>query len=214
MIAALLWAVGLARAGEQVAVAASGLRLRQAPDAEAPYAVKVPYGAPVEVLGVTLPVEVDGALGRWAEVRYGEHTGFVFDRWLAPAPPADCRSLSDWAAALGEPIKTSVRVVDDCECASRSIQERRSWADGSELVLEEIWGGVREHLVLPGDHAGLPEGWLIARACLAGVQGAPPTRSRPGVAVSEGQITIEAAGVWIAAGQRLQLGHEQGAPAQ
>ena len=81
--------------------AASGLNMRDKPDAKAAKVATIPYGTKVTVqanIGIKIPFEVEEfkgfiVKGYWLLVKYGNTEGFVFDGFLSrlPAPKSNKR---------------------------------------------------------------------------------------------------------------------------
>jgi Bacterial SH3 domain len=87
--------------------AASGLNMRDKPDAKSAKIATIPYGVKVTVqpnIGIKIPFEVEEfkgftVKGYWLLVKYGDTEGFVFDGFLSklPAPiKNDSTTLEDY----------------------------------------------------------------------------------------------------------------------
>ena len=107
--------------GETINVwAASGLNMRDKPDAKGQKLATIPYGAKVLVqtnIGVKVPFEIEEfkgftVKGYWLLVKYGNTEGFVFDGFLSRLPiPKNTKSTKpDEPSGIADYLKTLKKV--------------------------------------------------------------------------------------------------------
>ena len=99
--------------GETINVwAASGLNMRDKPDAKAAKVATIPYGAKVSVqpnIGIKIPFEIEEfkgftVKGYWLLVKYGNTEGFVFDGFLSRLPAPNLTNIEGLEAYLNNRI--------------------------------------------------------------------------------------------------------------
>lgn len=74
--------------GTYTVTAKPSLMLRDTADVKGRKLLAIPYGSVVEVLSATQNhAVINGRSGHWANVKWQEQQGFVFDAYLAPAKP-------------------------------------------------------------------------------------------------------------------------------
>lgn len=106
--------------------AASGLNMRDKPDAKAAKVATIPYGAKVSVqpnIGVKIPFEIEEfkgftVKGYWLLVKYGDTEGFVFDGFLSRLPAPNLNDKEGMEAYFDKKIgkigeKFEVRFYDE-----------------------------------------------------------------------------------------------------
>jgi len=167
----LCLAASVAHAGDTVnrfVTARPALPLRTRADRTAPVLAEIPRGdtVTVETLGGQRAI-VAGAEGWWVTVHWMDLTGWVFDGYLAPVPPApaSCGSIVDYARSL-EPRGPQVEERNDEP--DRLVRSTRSYAWGVTLERVQAADRVEDRLILPS--LGLPEAWYLLRECLPGLE--------------------------------------------
>jgi hypothetical protein len=184
----------------QTVAAWPSLVLRAGPDAGSAAVATIPFGEQVAVIDgeQARPETVQGGQpGRWQQVRWGVHQGWMFDGWLLPLPPppSPCGSLDAWLQRW-EPAGTALTEWLEDPAGRRWSQQVQHLQDGARLVISQREGALPKALWLPGLQPS--QAWLVARRChpaLAPVAeaGWPPT-SRGGLRVTRRAEELTIAG--------------------
>ena len=137
--------------------AASGLNMRDKPDAKGQKLATIPYGAKVLVqtnIGVKVPFEIEEfkgftVKGYWLLVKYGNTEGYVFDGFLSRLPtPKNTKSTKpDEPSGIADYLKTLKKVgkVFDIEkCKESGMNDYISKPIDEKILYEKIIEWIRK----------------------------------------------------------------------